>query len=103
MNATCATSCKTSSLFPRRSNSDPLAAWIDALSAVRLGLTDPSDVEASSGDLDGFADAFDRYRSHLNDNNLLDFDEQIYRAIEVLLQRCPGAVGCPAAMSHFVG
>ena len=72
--------------LPRRSNSDPMAAWIDGLSSVRLGLMTPSAVEAENGDLVGFADVFERYRNRLGDMNVLDFDEQIYRAIEILLQ-----------------
>ena len=71
---------------PRRMNTDPYAVWIEALSSVRLGLQDPEEVEASSGDLDGFAEVFGRYREQLDKNGLLDFDEQIYRAIEILLR-----------------
>jgi len=72
--------------MPRRANTDPVAAWLDALSAVRLGLQDPVDVEAEfGGDVDGFAEFFPRYRRGLHQRNLVDFDEQIYLAIEVLL------------------
>lgn len=72
--------------MPRRMNTDPYAVWIEALSTARLGLQNPEDVEAESGDLDGFADVFGRYRDHLDKNSLLDFDDQIYRAIEILLR-----------------
>ena len=42
--------------FPRKRNSDPVALWIEALSLARLGLRDPSEVEALyDGDVDGFA------------------------------------------------
>ncbi len=34
--------------FPRKRNSDPVAAWIEALSMIRLGLREPSEVEARS-------------------------------------------------------
>jgi len=72
--------------MPRRANTDPVASWIDALSAVRLGLSDPADVEADfGGDVDGFAEFFPRYRRALRNRGLVDFDEQIYLAIEVLL------------------
>jgi DNA helicase-2/ATP-dependent DNA helicase PcrA len=72
--------------MPRRANTDPVAAWIDALSAVRLGLTRPADVETEfGGDVDGFAEFFPRYRDALHRRDLVDFDEQIYLAIEVLL------------------
>lgn len=71
--------------LPRRVNTDPLAPWVEALSTTRLGLLDPRVVEEQSGDLDDFAQVFDRYRTSLRDRGLLDFDEQIYRAIEILL------------------
>lgn len=72
--------------FPRRANTDPAAAWIDALSAVRLGLRDPAEVEAEfGGDVDGLPDVFVRYRDELRRAGAVDFDDQIYRAIEVLL------------------
>jgi DNA helicase II / ATP-dependent DNA helicase PcrA len=68
-------------------NQDPFQAYLDALAEVRLALRDPAEVEAERGDIDGFAEVFDRYRRVLADESLLDFDEQIYRAIELLLQR----------------
>ena len=72
--------------MPRRLNSDPTAAWIDALGLVRLGLRSPSEVEAEmGGDVDGLPEVFDRYRRVLADRHQLDFDEQVYRAIEILL------------------
>ncbi len=72
--------------FPRRRNSDPVALWIEALSLARLGLRDPHDVEALyDGDVDGFAAMLPRYRDQLSRSRSLDFDEQIVRAIELLL------------------
>ena len=72
--------------LPRRTNTDPVAMWIEALSAARLGLRAPREVEDSyHGDVDGFAGVFDDYRQHLLETNTVDFDEQIYRAIEILL------------------
>ncbi len=72
--------------LPRRANTDPAAAWIEALSAVRLGLVDPAEVEAEfGGDVDGLPDVLDRYRRVLFERGLVDFDEQIYRAIKILL------------------
>jgi DNA helicase-2/ATP-dependent DNA helicase PcrA len=70
---------------PRQANTDTVAPYVAALSAIRLGLRDPAAVEVSNPDAAGVADGFDRYRSALADAGLLDFDEQIYRAIEVLL------------------
>lgn len=72
--------------LPRRANFDPAAAWIEALSEVRLGLQAPSAVEAAyHGDVDGLALVFERYRAVLADRRVVDFDEQIYRALEILL------------------
>jgi DNA helicase-2/ATP-dependent DNA helicase PcrA len=72
--------------LPRRANADPAAAWIEALSAVRLGLQAPAEVEAEyRGDVDGLPEVFDRYRRLLGDRRVVDFDEQVYRAIEILL------------------
>lgn len=72
--------------LPRRANADPAAAWIEALSIVRLGLRSPQEVEAEfAGDVDGLPEVLERYRRTLNERRLLDFDEQIYRAIEILL------------------
>jgi ATP-dependent DNA helicase UvrD/PcrA len=73
--------------LPRRLNTDPAAAWIEAMSAVRLGLRSPAEVEQDyDGDVEGLTDMFPRYRSLLRERGELDFDEQIYRAIEILLR-----------------
>jgi len=72
--------------FPRRRNSDPVAPWIEALSLVRLGLVAPDEVEARyGGDVDGFADFWPRWCAVLERKGLVDFDDQIYRALRVLL------------------
>jgi len=72
--------------FPRRRNTDPVAAWIEALSVIRLGLRKPDDVEAMyEGDVDGLAETWPKYRAHLERDGLVDFDEQVYRAIQILL------------------
>ena len=73
--------------FPRKTNTDPAATWIDALTEVRLGLRSPQLVERDyGGDVDGFADFFPIFRRHLADHHQVDFDEQIYLACEVLLR-----------------
>ena len=84
--STCAASSATSSKFPRRRNSDPVAPWIEALSLIRLGLVDPEDVEARyDGDVDGLAAAWPAYRAALERRGAVDFDDQIHRALLVLL------------------
>jgi DNA helicase-2/ATP-dependent DNA helicase PcrA len=69
----------------RRLNTDPLAPYVEALSAVRLGLRDPIDVEDERGDVPGLADAFPAYRTELRRRGVVDFDEQVLLAIELLL------------------
>jgi len=69
----------------RQANTDTTAPYLAALSAVRLGLVSPSAAEEAYPDAVGLADGFATYRSLLAERNQVDFDEQIYRAIEVLL------------------
>jgi DNA helicase II / ATP-dependent DNA helicase PcrA len=73
--------------FPRRANTDPAAPWIEALSRVRLGLKEPRAVEREfDGDVDGFAETFPTYRDLLSRRGVVDFDEQVYRCLELLLR-----------------
>ncbi|MEL6982708.1 MAG: ATP-dependent DNA helicase UvrD2, partial [Actinomycetota bacterium] len=70
----------------RRRLTDPLEPWIDALSACRLGLRDPEEIEQSyGGDVADFPAILERYRSELGRTGQLDFDEQIIGAIDRLL------------------
>ncbi len=72
--------------LPRRRNADPLAPYLEALTLIRLGLVAPADAEDRyDGDVDGLAGAWPRYRAELSARGVLDFDEQIHRAIELLL------------------
>lgn len=72
---------------PKKLNVDPFATWIDALSVARLGLVDPIEVEAMVGaDIAGFDRVFALFRAELGRANAVDFDEQIVRAIELLLR-----------------
>lgn len=72
--------------FPRKRNADPVATWIEALSLARLGLKSPERVEQLyDGEVEGFADVFPRYRRELERSRKVDFDEQMQRAIEILL------------------
>ena len=70
----------------RQSNTDTVLPYIDALSAVRLGLSAPDEVEARMPDAQGLAEGFETYRDALAEAGAVDFDEQIYRAIEILLR-----------------
>ncbi len=75
-------------VFPvrRQANADTVAPYLDALSAVRLGLASPEQVERRFPDASGLAEGFEAYREELRRRRLVDFDEQIYRAIEILLR-----------------
>ncbi|HSK23079.1 MAG TPA: ATP-dependent helicase [Egicoccus sp.] len=68
-------------------NQDPFQPYLEALTEVRLALRDPAEVESLRGDVDGFAEVFPRYRELLAERRVLDFDEQVYRALELLLTR----------------
>ena len=69
----------------RKVNTDPLAPYLDALSAVRLGLCTPEQAEGLYPDATGLAAVFPAYRERLDALDLLDFDDQIYRAVGLLL------------------
>ena len=72
--------------FPRRRNSDPVAPWIEALGLIRLGLLSPADAEARyDGEVDGLAAVWPAYRERLERQGAVDFDDQIHRALLVLL------------------
>ena len=70
----------------RRAMSDPLAPWIEALGAARLGLRGLEEVEKDyAPDVTGFAEVAPAYTDELDRRGLVDFDQQIIRAVEVLL------------------
>ena len=70
----------------RRLNTDPIGPYLEALSLARLGLRDPEEVEAERDDVPGLAAAFDPYRRELAAAGVVDFDEQVYGAAELLLR-----------------
>ncbi len=70
----------------RRTNTDPIGPYLDALTVVRLGLVPPVEVEEMRDDVPGLADGFDGFRRRLADRGAIDFDEQIYGALEALLR-----------------
>ena len=70
----------------RRAMTDPLAPWLEALSASRLGLRDPAEVERDyAPDVEGFAELAPAYAGALDERGVVDFDHQIVRAIDALL------------------
>jgi DNA helicase-2/ATP-dependent DNA helicase PcrA len=68
-----------------RTNTDTVVPYLEALSTIRLGLVDPEEAEVRHPDAAGVAEGFDRYRRALAEAGAVDFDEQIYRAVELLL------------------
>ena len=74
----------------RQANTDTTAPFLAALSLIRLGLVSPEAAEDAYPDASGVAEGFDGFRAALAERGQVDFDEQIYRAIEIL-------VGDPAA------
>ncbi len=76
----------------RQANTDTTAPYLAALSLVRLGLVSPDAAEEAYPDASGVADGFDGFRAVLAERGQVDFDEQIYRAIEILDPR-PGSPG----------
>ncbi len=64
---------------------------------IRLGLVDPDEAEGRyDGDVDGLAETWPLYRKALERRGAVDFDDQIYRALLVLL-RDPTPVGLRSA------
>ena len=73
----------------RRVNTDPTAPYLEALSSIRLGLREPTEVEESRDDVPGLAAMFDPYREQLAAADAIDFDEQVYGTVEALLRDGP--------------
>ncbi|HET9060818.1 MAG TPA: ATP-dependent DNA helicase UvrD2 [Acidimicrobiales bacterium] len=71
--------------FPRKAETDPAAPWIEALSRVRLALSDPAEVEDEIGDVSDLDRVARAYRAELAQRDAADFDEQVTAAIERLL------------------
>ncbi|MCU1498890.1 MAG: ATP-dependent helicase UvrD/PcrA, partial [Acidimicrobiales bacterium] len=86
----------------RRANTDPIGPYLEALGSVRLGLRDPGEIEAGRDDVDGLADLFRPYRIHLADRGVVDFDDQIYGAIEALLTDGPFRRSMQARCRHLL-
>ena len=80
----------------RQANTDTTAPYLAALSLVRLGLVSPAAAEEAYPDASGLADGFDGYRAALAERGLVDFDEQIYRAIEILTSDPSARAGAQA-------
>ncbi|MGH9063673.1 MAG: ATP-dependent helicase, partial [Acidimicrobiales bacterium] len=85
-----------------QANTDLLAPYLEALSMVRIGLVGPKQAEAAIPDASGLPAVFARYRAILGKEDLLDFDEQVYRAIEILLTDPEARHGAQALARHLL-
>ena len=64
---------------------------------MRLRLLAPDAAEELVPDATGLAERFDDYRAVLADAGALDFDEQIYQAIEILLRHPAARAAAPSS------
>ena len=85
-----------------RANTDPIAPYLEALGAVRLGLRDPAEVEASRDDVPGLAELWPAFLDELHQRHAVDFDQQIYGAIEALLGDGEGRAAAQAECRHLL-
>jgi DNA helicase-2/ATP-dependent DNA helicase PcrA len=86
----------------RQSNTDTTAPYLAALSTIRLGLVSPAVAEESNPDAAGIAEGFNRYRRGLAELGAVDFDEQIYLALEILLTDPSARTAVQAACRHLL-
>ena len=79
---------RLSGMIPKRPqpNTDVAGPYLEGLSEIRIALRDPVEVEEGRKDVEGLARIFPRYRSLLGRRNEVDYDEQIYGAVEALLE-----------------
>lgn len=74
-------------LVPKRPrpNTDVIGPYLEGLAEIMIALGDPDEVEGSRSDTEGLAGLFPAYRTLLARRNEVDYNEQIYGAIELLL------------------
>jgi DNA helicase-2/ATP-dependent DNA helicase PcrA len=83
-------------------NQDPLQPYLEGLQQIRLGLMDPEEVEDSRDDVPGLAQAFPEYRRELRRRGLVDHDEQIYGALELLLRNPEARKQAQRSCTHLL-
>jgi DNA helicase-2/ATP-dependent DNA helicase PcrA len=86
----------------RRVNTDPIGPYLEALGAIRLGLRDPSEVEDSRDDVPGLAALWSPFLAELHERHAVDFDQQIYGAIEALLADGEARAAAQAGCRHLL-
>jgi DNA helicase-2/ATP-dependent DNA helicase PcrA len=85
-----------------QANTDVLAPYLEGLSAIRIGLRDPDEVERSLPDAAGLAELWPRYRDALDRAGAIDFDDQVERAIRVLLTDPEARSAAQARCRHLL-
>ena len=85
-----------------QANTDVLAPYIEGLSAIRIGLRDPAEVERAFPDAAGLAELWPRYRAALDRAGAIDFDDQIDLAIRVLLSDPDARSAAQARCRHLL-
>ncbi len=85
-----------------RANTDVLAPYLEGLARIRLGLRSPVAVEAEIGDAADLARVFGEYRDGLARDGVVDFDELVYGAAEVLLRDPEVRQGAQARRRHLL-
>ena len=83
-------------------NQDPLQPYLEALQQIRLGLMDPEEVEDARDDVPGLTEAFPQYREALRRRGLVDHDEQIYGALELLLNNPEARKQAQRSCTHLL-
>ncbi len=85
-----------------RANTDPIGPYLEALTQVRLGLQDPAEVEASRDDVPGLAGIWPRFRAEVHGSGAVDFDGQVYGALEALLRDGQLRASCRSECRHVL-
>jgi DNA helicase-2/ATP-dependent DNA helicase PcrA len=85
-----------------QANTDVLAPYLEGLSAIRIGLRDPAEVEADLPDAEGLAELWPRYRDALDAAGAVDFDDQVTEAIRVLLTDPDARVAAQRRCRHLL-
>ena len=67
-----------------------------------MGLSSPAKVEEEMPDAQGLANGFDSYRAALAEAGAVDFDEQIYRAVEILLRDPDARAAAQSRSRHLL-
>ncbi|HEX2153192.1 MAG TPA: ATP-dependent DNA helicase UvrD2 [Acidimicrobiia bacterium] len=85
-----------------RANEDVHAPYLEGLAEIRTALRSPDEVEGDRDDAPGLAAIFGPYREALANQGAIDHDEQIYGAVEALLQNAPLRAWAQSRCRHLL-